>query len=143
MGKKDGVRQKAEDWFIENLDCSQAEIAEKFGITPKTVGDWYRKYDWEKRRLDYHSSPVVIKQLLQQELMSIAQGNAAKLNADAISKLNAALDRLDKKLDPFVVKRVLVELDNFITNIDPKFAATCTPFHKQYLQHRINLEIAQ
>src|SRR6185437_5650563 len=123
-------------------DCTQAEIAEKFHVTAKTVGDWYKKYAWEDRRRDYHSSPVRIKQLLQQELLSVAMGNAAKLNADAISKLNAALDRLDKKLDAFVVKRVLVELDNFISQSDPKFAATCTTYHKQYLQHRINLETA-
>jgi transposase len=142
MSKKDGIRQRAEDWYIENLDCTQAEIAEQFKITAKTVGEWVRKYEWEKKRLEYHSSPVKIKQLLQQELMSIAQGIAPKLNADAISKLNAALDRLDKKLDPFVVKRVLVELDNFISQHDPKFAALCTTYHKQYLQHRINLEVS-
>ncbi len=142
MSKKDGIRQRAEDWYVEDINCTQAEVAEKFNVTPKTVGEWVKKYGWEAKRLEYHSSPVKIKQLLQQELMSIAQGNPAKLNADAISKLNAALDRLDKKLDPFVVKRVLVELDNYISQDDPKFAAKCTTYHKAYLQHRINLEIA-
>jgi transposase len=142
MGKKDAIRQKAEDWFIENSDCTQAEIAEQFSVSTQTVNKWYQKYNWEDQRRDYHSSPIKIKQLLQQELLAVAQGKEAKLNADAISKLNVAIDRLDKKLDAFVVKRVLVELDNFISQIDPKFAAQCTPFHKQYLQHRINLEIA-
>lgn len=142
MGKKEAIRQKAEDWFIENNDCTQAEIADKFGITAKTVNSWHKKHNWEDRRRDYHSSPIKIKQLLQNELLSVAQGNAPKLNADAISKLNAAIDRLDKKIDAFVVKRVLVELDNHISNADPKFAAQCTLFHKSYLQHRINLEIA-
>ncbi|QTE40532.2 hypothetical protein J3L18_23185 [Mucilaginibacter gossypii] len=142
MATKDNIRQHAEDWFIEHADCTQVEIAEKFNVTTNTVSTWAKKFEWDKKRIDYHSSPVKIKQLLQQELMSVAQGNDAKLNADAISKLNAALDRLDKKLDAFVVKRVLVELDNFISQTEPKFAAQCTPFHKAYLQHRINLEIA-
>lgn len=142
MGKKDAIRQKAEDWFIENSDCTQAEIAEQFKVSTQTVNKWYKKYNWEDQRRDYHSSPIKIKQLLQQELLAVAQGKEAKLNADAISKLNVAIDRLDKKLDAFVVKRVLVELDTFICQIDPKFASQCTPFHKQYLQHRINLEIA-
>lgn len=138
--KKDRIRQRAEDWYIDNSDCTQAEIAEKFGITAKTVGDWVKKHGWEKKRLDYHSSPVKIRQLLQEEFISIAQGNKSKLDADAISKINAALERMDRKADPYVVQSILKELDNYISQIDPKFAAQCTPFHKLFLQHRINLE---
>lgn len=138
--KKNAVRQRAEDWFIENQDCTQAEIAEKFSVTPKTVGDWAKKYKWEEKRLDLHSSPVKIKQLLQAEMVSIAQGNAPKLPADAISKLNVVLDRLEKKADPHVVHKILKDLDNFISQEDPAFAGKCTPYHKRFLQHRINLE---
>lgn len=142
MGKKDAIRQRAEDWYIENLNCSQAEIAEQFNISTNTVSSWAKKHEWDKKRVEYHSSPVKIKQLLQNELMSVAQGNDPKLNADAISKLNVALDRLDKKLDAFVVKRVLMELDNFISQTNPKFAADCVQYHRQFLHHRINLELA-
>ena len=133
-------KQKAEEWFIENIDATQKGVAELFGISEKTIGTWVKKYNWLDKRLDYHSSPVKIKELLQRELLSVAQGNAPKLSADGISKLMSALDRCDKKADPIVVQRILKDLDNFISEIDPAFAVKCTQYHKQFLIHRINLE---
>ncbi|MCH7400118.1 DUF1804 family protein [Belliella sp. DSM 107340] len=138
--KKDKIRQQAMDHFIENMECTKKEVAELFGITEKTVGNWSTADDWEGKRLDYHSSPVKIKQFLQKELLSVVQGNKATLPADGISKLMSALDRCDKKADPIVVHRILKDLDNFISEEDPEFAMKCIHFHKQFLIHRINLE---
>lgn len=138
--KKNDKRQRAEDYFIENADCTQIEVAALFGVAPKTICAWAKKYHWEDRRLDYHSSPVRIKQLLQHELMKVAKGGPASISADGISKLMAALDRCDRKADPIVVHKILKDLDNFISQQDPAFAAQVTPYHKLFLQHRINLE---
>lgn len=138
--KKDKLRQQAEAYFIENINATQAEVADLFGVTPKTIGDWFKRDDWETKRLDYHSSPVKIKQLLQKELLSVAQGNTPKLPADNIAKLMAALDRCEKKADPIVVHKILKDLDNFTSQINPKFAVESSIYHKQFLQHRINLE---
>ena len=138
--KKDSVRQKAQDYFIENLNATQAEVAELYNVTPKTLGEWFRKNEWEQKRLDFHASSVRIKQLLQQELLSVSQGNAAKLPADGIAKLMAALDRCDKKADPIVVSKILKDLDNFVSSVNPDLALAMLPYHKQFLQHRINLE---
>ncbi|RQO78105.1 hypothetical protein DBR40_09145 [Pedobacter sp. KBW01] len=138
--KKDSIRQKAMDYFIENLDATQAEVAELYRVTPKTLGEWHRKDDWEQKRMDYHTSPVKIKQLTQRELLSVAQGNAPKLPADTMSKLMAVLDRCDKKADPIVVARILKDLDNFICQINPALALEIVSYHKQFLMHRINLE---
>lgn len=141
MGQKhDSKRHKAEECFIENFDATQKEVAELYGVSEKTIGVWAKKNNWQEKRLDFHSSPVRIKQLLQRELLSVAQGNPAKLNADGISKLMAALDRCDKKADPTVVQRILKDLDNFISESNPDFAVEATPFHKQFLIHRINIE---
>lgn len=138
--KKDRIRELAQDFYVQNIDATQEEVAEMYSVTTKTVSTWKKKYSWEEKRRDYHSSPVKIKQLLQDELLRVAQGQPAKLQADGISKLMAALDRCEKKLDPTVVAKLLKELDNFISKIDPVFADKCTPFHKQFLQHRISLE---
>ena len=108
--------------------------------TSKTIGDWSVKDDWEAARLNFHSSPVRIKQLLQAELLNLAQGKEAKLPADSISKLFSALDKVEKKVDATVVSRILKELDNFIAEANPKLALELTHYHKQFLIHRINLE---
>lgn len=138
--KKSRIRELAKDYFVENFEATQAEVAEVYSVTPKTIGEWAKKDNWEDARRDYHSSAVKIQQLLKDELLSVAQGNPAKLQADGISKLMAALDRCEKKLDPNVVAKLLKELDNFISKIDPAFAVQCTQFHKQFLQYRIGME---
>lgn len=138
--KKDRIRELAQDYFVQNFEATGEEVAEMYSITTKTVSAWRKKYNWDDLRRDYHASPVKIKQLLQDELLSVAQGNPAKLQADGISKLMSALDRCERKLDPNVVAKLLKELDNFISKVDPQFAVSCTPFHKQFLQHRISLE---
>lgn len=128
------------DHFIENMDCTKKDIAELFGVTEKTVGAWSNTDEWEGKRLDYHSSPVKIKQYLQKELLNVVQGNQATLNADTIAKLMSALDRCEKKADPIVVHRILKDLDNFISEVNPELAVEMVHFHKQFLIHRINLE---
>ncbi|MGE0931673.1 hypothetical protein [Peijinzhouia sedimentorum] len=139
-GKKDKIRQAARDYYIENVEITQKEIAELFSITEKTVSAWSNSEDWNNKRLEYHSSPVKIKEYIQKELLNVVQGKPATLNADGISKLMSALDRVEKKADPIVVSKILKDLDNFISEDDPEFAIRCTHYHKQFLIHRINLE---
>lgn len=137
---KDGIRVKAEAHYIENIDATQKEVSELYKVSENTISNWVKKYDWEQKRLDFHASPTKIKQLLQQELLKIANGEKPTLPADSISKLMATLDRLNKQADPIVVHSVLKDLDLFISQDDPVFAAKCTSYHKQFLQHRISLE---
>lgn len=137
---KEAVRLKAEAYYIENIDASLKEVANLYKVTEKTIGGWAKTHEWEQKRLDFHASPTRIKQLLQNELLNISKGDAAKLPADAIAKLMATLDRLEKKADPIVVKKMLVDLDLFISQHDPEFAAKATYYHKLFLQHRISLE---
>ncbi|CAI9429256.1 DUF1804 domain-containing protein [Candidatus Ornithobacterium hominis] len=137
---KTQTRIKAEAFYIENLEITLKEVAEHYKVSQNTVSSWAKKYDWENKRLNFHASPTKIKQLLQQELLQISEGKKPKLPADAIAKLMATLDRLEKKADPVVVHKILKDLDHFIAEINPDFATQCTTFHKQFLQHRISLE---
>lgn len=138
--KKKTNKRLAEDFFIENFNATQKEVAELFGVTENTISAWAKAGDWTKRREEYHSSPVKIKQLLQQELLSVAQGNPAKLNADSISKLQKVIGELKKYADPTVIQQILKDLDNFVAEQDPKLASKMTGFHRQFLIHRINLD---
>lgn len=137
---KDATRQKAEAYYIENFEATNAEVSELYGVRPATIGEWAKKHDWDEKRYNFHASPTKIKQLLQQELLNVTSGGTPKLPADGISKLMSALDKCDKNSDPIVVHKILKDLDLFISQIDADFATKCTPFHKQFLQHRISLE---
>lgn len=140
MAKKDTTRLKAEQYYIENMEATQQEVAELYSVRPATIGEWAKKYDWEEKRLNFHASPTIIKQKLQAETIRIMNGEGATFSADAVAKLMAALDRCDKQADPITVYKILTELDFFISQIDPEFARACTKFHKQFLQQKISNE---
>lgn len=137
---RDKTKKIAEDFFLENYNATQKDVSELFGISEKTVSAWAKKGDWVKKRDDYHSSPVKIRQLLQQELLSVSQGNPAQLNADGISKLQKVIGELRKSADPVVVHQILKDLDAFIAETDPKLAIDVSKYHRQFLIHRINME---
>ncbi len=138
---KDKTRIEAEAYYIDNPDATQQQIAELYSVTQKTVSKWANQFDWEQKRVDFHSSPIKIKQLLQKEVLLVASGKPSTINADSISKLMSALDRCDKKANPVIVARILKDVDNFVSEHDPHFAVKLTEFHKKFLQHRINLEL--
>lgn len=140
MAKKDSKRLKAEQYYTENIEATQSEIAQLFGVRPATIGEWVKKYDWEEKRLKFHSSPTIIKQKLQAEAIRILGGDPPTFSADAIAKIMAALDRCDKQTDPVVTYKFLKELDFFISQTDPEFARACTKYHKLFLQYKINDE---
>lgn len=138
--KKDDTKRLAEDFFIQNYEVTQKEVAELFKVTTKTLSGWATKGEWDKKRTEYHASPVKIQQLIKEELLRVSKGEAPTLNADSISKLQSALDKMKSKADPIIVNEILKALDNFISEIDPAFAVKCTEYHKKFLMHRINLE---
>jgi predicted transcriptional regulator len=138
--KKDKIRQQAEEYYLDNIEATQQQVAELFGVTQKTVSSWATSGDWNEKRINLHASPIKIKQLLQQELLNVASGQAAKLNADSISKLMSALDKCDKKADPIVVARVMKDFASFVSESDAHFAVKLTDWMKKFLQHRINQE---
>lgn len=137
---KDNIRQKAEHFFIENIETSQKDIAELFKVSVVTVNAWYKKFDWKEKRLDFHASPTRIKQRIQEELLNITNGGTPKFSSDSVSKLMSALDKCNKVADPIVVQKILKDLDMFISQIEPKLAHQNTTYHKQFLQHRIAQE---
>lgn len=136
MAKND-TRLKAEAYYIENVDATQKEVAELFKVTEKTVGTWVNKYDWEDKRWSFNASPTFIKQKLQQEAHNIVIGGKPNFSADAVNKIMSAIEKIDKSADPVIVHKILKELDNFISEIDPNFATECTKYHKQFLQYKI------
>lgn len=137
---KDGIRQKTEDYYIENIDTDAREIAELFNVHYDTVRGWIKKYDWEDKRWSFNSSPTIIKQKLQQEAHNIVNGGKPNFSADAVNKIMSAIEKIDKSADPVIIHKVLKDLDNFISETDPAFATECTKYHKRFLQHRISIE---
>lgn len=139
----DKKREIAEDMYIR-LGMNGREIAEQLNVTEQTVSRWKKGRDgeksWDDRKTEASLTPVKIKELLLQEAYKVAKGEASTINSDQISKLMAAIDRLDKKINMRTVMDVFREFDNWMAEQEPATAILFTRFHKLFLQYRISME---
>lgn len=136
-------REIAEDMYIR-LGMTGREIAENLGVTEQTVSRWKKGRDgeknWDARKNEAQLTPLKIKELLLEEAHKIAKGEESSIKADQLSKIMAAIDQLDKKINVRTVMDVFREFDNWMAEQEPKTAILFTRFHKLFLQYRISLE---
>lgn len=139
----DKKREIAEDMYIR-LGLTGREIAENLGVTEQTVSRWKKGREgepsWDERKNETQLTPLKIKELLMGEAYKVAKGETSTINSDQISKLMAAIDRLDKKINVRTVMDVFREFDNWMAEQEPAVAIQFTRFHKLFLQYRISLE---
>ena len=132
----------AETLFVEQgLTCNA--ISEQLGITETTLSKWRGVMNWDKRREDFLSSPGKIRQLIQQEIKSVMEGNKPKVDTDALSKLNKALQYFTGKVSLPVVISVFKEFDEWMVAIDPEMAVKFIEYHKLFNNHRAKLDSMQ
>lgn len=138
--KKDKVRILAECYYTENPEVTQLDVADKFQVTQKTVSLWVNTYGWNEKREILATSPTRIKQRLLQEVEKLLKGEKSDVNADAVNKFMAAIERCEQKYSVAVVIELLTDLDNFICQSDPAFAAKCIEYHRAFIMYRIDQE---
>lgn len=125
----------AESLFTEQgFNCSAISL--QLGITEATLSKWRNSMDWDSKRDSIVSTPAKIRELLLEEMKSVSSGNKAKIDADALSKINKALSYLDGKVSLSVVISVFMEFDNWLAEADPKKAVDFTEYHKLFIAYR-------
>ena len=122
--------------FAEKRDGKGTAIAEKIGVTETTLSKWRNLMEWDAKRDKIQSTPAKIRELLLTEMKSVSEGNKAKIDADALSKINKALSYLEGKVSLSVVISVFMEFDNWMAEVDPAEAVKLTVFHKQFINYR-------
>ncbi len=137
------LRDIAEDYYIR-LGKTGREISEILDISEQTISNWKKgregEQTWDERRRNAQLTPVRLKDLLMEEARKVVAGEKSTLNADQLSKIMAAINTLDKSVNPRVVMTVFQGFDNFMAETDPAMAIKFTEYHKMYLQHLISLE---
>jgi len=129
----------AETLFVEQgLTCNA--ICEQLNITEATLSKWRGQMNWDKRRENFLSSPGKIRQLLQQELKTVVEGNKTKVDTDALSKIAKTLQYFDGRVSLPVIVSVFKEFDEWVVGVDPETAVKFTEYHKSFLNHRAKLD---
>ena len=139
----DKKREIAEDMYIR-LGLTGREIAENLGVTEQTVSRWKKgregEKSWDDRKTEAQLTPLKIKELLLKEAEKLAKGEESLVKADQLSKIMAAIDQLDKKINVRTVMDVFREFDIWMSEQEPATAIQFTPWHKLFLQYRVSLE---
>jgi len=137
------LRSIAEDMFIRQ-GINAKEIADTLEVSEQTLVRWRKgregEKSWDDRRNEAQLTPVKVKELLMTDAYNVAQGNKPKIDADSMSKLMSAIDRLDKKVSSRVVADVFKEFDNWLSEVEPRLAIEMLNYHKRFIQYRIGLE---
>ena len=127
----DKKREIAEDMYIR-LGLTGREIAENLGVTEQTVSRWKKgregEKSWDDRKTEAQLTPLKIK------------GEESLVKADQLSKIMAAIDQLDKKINVRTVMDVFREFDIWMSEQEPATAIQFTRWHKLFLQYRVSLE---
>ena len=110
-------------YIAENL--TQAEIAEKVGVSRNTVNTWCKKFKWEELKAGY---TITREQQLQRLYIQIAAINKAiadreqkypsSSEADAINKLAAAIDKLERESSLSDIISVTTKFLNWLRPVD-------------------------
>lgn len=132
----DKKREIAEDLFIRGVMNAKA-IAIHLSVSEQTLTKWKKgkpgEKSWEERKRELNLTPLKLKEKLLEEANKIANGETSFINADALSKIMSAVDKLDKKISLRVVIDVIKELDNYVSKHDPKKALEFTEWHKKFI----------
>lgn len=128
--------------FVEQgLTCTA--IAELLTISENTLSKWRTGMDWDTERANALSRPDKIKEILLKELTSVAEGNKARIDTDALSKISKTLQYFDGKVSLPIIVSVFKEFDNFVVDVDPHLALKFTEYHKAFINHRAQIDSAK
>lgn len=134
-------KEYAKTLFLSEENLNQKMIAERVGVTEKTIGNWIKRYGWR----DLRRSLITTKQnqisLLYDQLefinttISEREDKAANSKeADVIIKLTGAIQRLEVETSVGETVEVAKKMISFVQNDDLEFAKKLTNYFDIYIQ---------
>jgi|SRR5690606_4341625 len=141
MKSNERKRAYAERLYIED-GWTAKSIATTVGVSENTVGAWIKKYKWKEKKEELNAAPHRVKKKILEEIQSVLDGGQSSFNADTLSKLTRAFERLNQQVSTQVVISVFKEYDNWLAgqDIQQDSLSEQLDLHKQFLQHRIESE---
>ena len=136
------LRSIAEDYYIR-MNKTQKEIAGLIGVTEQTIGIWKKgdpgEKTWDERKRDAEMTPGKLRELILNEAHKVVKGERSDVNADQLSKFMAALDRVDKQVNPHTAMSLFMMFDEWLNKIDHDKAVEVTKLHMEFMKHLVEL----
>lgn len=140
---KDYTRLKgiAKEFFLAGKEGK--EISELVGISENTISKWRNEgaTTWDQEREALEMTPTRIRLKLLQEAKNLSEGEVSTIPAKQLNEIMKIITALEKKLSVQVVAEVLMEFDRWYSKINPKKAPELCDAHREFITHRISMEI--
>lgn len=132
--------------FTTNQTITQKEIAERVGVSQKTMSEWVKKFGWEKLALNLlltrdNEYNNLLSQLaeLNREINSREPGKRfpVKGEADTQKKLTASIRDLETDLSISENAQAFKDLVTFIKPEDPVFAKSLVNWADAFIKSKL------
>ena len=121
------------------------KISEMLDVSENTISKWVNCHeDWKQQRRVRLLSPdklIVLYYEQSEEIIKAAKDEDRAITsaeADALNKLAAAIQKLDKKIDPSISMSVFRNFNNYLMQIEPKLAKEVAEHQLMYVQKMLD-----
>lgn len=121
------AKDYAKNLYTKSNVTTQKELAERSGISEKTIGNWIRDENWETERSGLMFTRDFELKRLYKQFTTLNDAIATRppleqyptpSEADTLTKITASIDRLDKKESWKNSSETLMALVNFVRSGD-------------------------
>lgn len=84
-------------------------------------------------------TPGKLRELIMNEAHKVVKGERSDVNADQLSKFMAALDKVDKQVNPQTAMSLFMMFDEWMNKIDHEMAVTITKHHMEFIKYLVEL----
>lgn len=144
------IQQKkdyAKTLYLADISITQKEVAQRAGVAEKTVSRWVNKEGWENLRTSLLTTRESQLSALYQQLRALnekivkreeGEKYATPKEADILSKLTAAINKLEQDLSISEVVNVFKKFLDWLRNNDlekaKEMSALCDAFIKDQIR---------
>ncbi|WP_294549535.1 helix-turn-helix domain-containing protein [uncultured Bacteroides sp.] len=144
------TNEQKKDWakmLYTKETLTQAEIAERVGVSRVTVNNWINKGNWEQLKVSITiTREEQLKNLYRQmaELNDaiskkpIGQRFPSTAEADTISKLSNAIEKMETEVGLSYIISVFSGLLQWVRTYDPTQAKEITPLLDAYVKSKLS-----
>ncbi|CAI9429706.1 DUF1804 domain-containing protein [Candidatus Ornithobacterium hominis] len=141
---KSDLKEICEKLFIET-GLSAKALADTYPVSEVTISKWRNDTSkdgktWDEKRRDFLTAPANIKQVLMNELKSVAEGNEASINVRELAAIHKVVESFSDKVNTQIVYSVFKEFDNWMADQDPDLALQFIHYHKLFLIYKAERE---
>lgn len=140
---KNQEKAYAKELYV-NQNLTKKEVAERVGVTEKTIGKWANDNEWDSLKKSLLTTKQNQLSFLYNQLdflnTDIAQRDykvAVGKEADTIIKLTVAINRLETETSIADTVEVAREFIDFIRPIDLDMAKILTGFFDDFINHKM------